>query len=151
MYSFKNVRKENMKKIIKKYGMFISLMYASDNLQDYETSILKVKEFPSNNQIETNHVILVDGYGVEDGKELFFVRNSWVFKWGYERHFKISVDKLCGIGGDDKGKITVNFIPIVELAGSETKGTYSEVWMDVRISGTGSVFIVLIALLFLLF
>ena len=126
-------------------------MYASDNLQDYETSILKVKECPANNQIVTNHVILVDGYGVEDGKEFFFVRNSWVFKWGYEGHFKISVDKLCGIGADDKGKITVNFIPIVELAGSETKGTYGEVWMDVRISGTGSVFIVLIALLFLLF
>ena len=140
-----------MKKIIKKYGMFISLMYASNTLQDYEKGIIEDKECPADNQIETNHVILVDGYGVEDGKEFFWVRNSWGLKWGYEGHFKISVDKLCGIGADDKGKITVNFIPIVELAGSETKGTYGEVWMDVRISGTGSVFIVLIALLFLLF
>jgi len=44
MYNFENVGKENMKKIIKKYGMFISSMHVSDALQDYETGIVKNKE-----------------------------------------------------------------------------------------------------------
>ena len=174
MYSFENLSIEDMKKIIKKYGMFISAMYASNNFQDYTQGIFSDAQCPKNNQIETNHVIVVDGYGTENGQEFFWVRNSWGKDWAYEGHFKISTDKLCGIGGDDKGVGSVNFIPIVELAESDTKGTYGKVWLDVGIeddggnddngdddnnndddddgfNGTTNMFIALIALLFILF
>ena len=47
-----------------------------------------------------NHAIVAVGYGSEDGKEYYIVRNSWGASWGDKGYIKIAVEEgkgICGI------------------------------------------------------
>jgi len=47
-----------------------------------------------------NHAIAAVGYGVEDGKEYYIVRNSWSASWGDQGYIRIAAvpgDGICGI------------------------------------------------------
>ncbi|KAL7720384.1 Gut-specific cysteine proteinase [Entamoeba marina] len=142
--SFDNLSKDDLKKTIHKYGQFITAMYASSDLTSYSSGIYG--DDACMDQI-TNHVVLVDGYGTEDGTDFLWVRNSWGSNWGYNGHFKLNMDYLCGVNGIEYG-VQVNWIPIVNLTEDGTKGTYGEVWFDL---GAPHLFMALIAFLFFLF
>jgi len=50
-----------------------------------------------------DHAVTAVGYGVEDGKEYFLVRNSWGASWGDKGYIKIASEQgffgrgVCGI------------------------------------------------------
>jgi len=46
-----------------------------------------------------DHAVAAVGYGVENGKEYFLVRNSWSASWGDEGYIKIA----AGPGSQGKG------------------------------------------------
>ena len=52
---------------------------------------------------DVNHGVLIVGYGVEDGKDYWLVKNSWGIEWGDKGYVKIMrsdsrEDKgICGI------------------------------------------------------
>ena len=53
---------------------------------------------PKCSRSRLNHAALVVGYGTEDGKDYWLVKNSWGTDWGMDGYIKISRgDNMCGI------------------------------------------------------
>ena len=54
-----------------------------------------------------NHAVLAVGYGTEDGKDYWLIKNSWSTGWGDDGYIKIRRGVgLCGVG------MNVNLLPI---------------------------------------
>ena len=49
----------------------------------------------------TNHAVVIVGYGTENGVDYWKVRNSWGTWWGEAGHFRIKRNSgnLCGFAG----------------------------------------------------
>ena len=50
-----------------------------------------------------DHAVLAVGYGNEDGKDYWLVKNSWGPKWGLDGYIKLAMvegDGICGVQMD---------------------------------------------------
>lgn len=48
--------------------------------------------------MNVNHAVLAVGYGHQDGKDYWIVKNSWGDQWGDDGYFKIQRGvNMCGI------------------------------------------------------
>lgn len=48
--------------------------------------------------MNVNHAVLAVGYGHQDGKDYWIVKNSWGTQWGDDGYFKIQRGvNMCGI------------------------------------------------------
>lgn len=64
----------------------------------YQNGIFQSKKCNMPND-DVNHAVLVVGYGSENGKKYWLVRNSWGKKFGEEGYFRILRDaKMCNLG-----------------------------------------------------
>ncbi|KAL7712408.1 Xylem cysteine proteinase 2 precursor [Entamoeba marina] len=127
VYSFSELSRTELKNVIYEYGSFITAMYVTDNFLEYDGTTI-FQEESCNNEV-TNHVVVVDGYGVSGEVEYLWVRNSWGSSWGLNNgHFRISMGSLCGINGNDNGDYEVNFVVDVELTDDGTEGSYGSTW-----------------------
>ena len=54
---------------------------------------------PTCSTVDTDHCVLVVGYGVSDGKDMYIVKNSWGTSWGMEGYMYMSRnrDNNCAI------------------------------------------------------
>lgn len=67
--------------------------------QQYKSGILDTKDCGTT----LDHAVAAVGYGTENGKEYYIVRNSWTASWGDQGYIKIAaVDGpgICGIQMD---------------------------------------------------
>ena len=75
----------------------INLHASYSKFRQYKTGIFDDDECPT----ETNHAVLVVGWGKEEDKEYFIVRNSWNSDWGDQGHIKLAVTQnrlgICGM------------------------------------------------------
>ncbi|ETO74854.1 hypothetical protein F444_09492 [Phytophthora nicotianae P1976] len=63
----------------------------------YKSGVYESKECHSGEK-DVNHAVLAVGYGVEDGKDHWIVKNSWGTKWGMDGFFQIARgSNMCGL------------------------------------------------------
>merc|ERR1712203_652481 len=78
-----------------KYGAVATGIYASDNsFGNYAKGV-----FDTCSSTKMNHAVTVVGYGTENGKPYWVVKNSWGANWGDGGYIKIARgNSECGIG-----------------------------------------------------
>jgi len=77
------------------YGAVVSYLNVTDRaFENYANGI-----YSGCTSKSINHAVLVIGYGVENGKKYWLVKNSWGTTWGIDGTFKIlRGNNECGIG-----------------------------------------------------
>lgn len=64
-----------------------------------------------NGQKDVNHAVLATGYGVENGKKFYEIKNSWGANWGMGGYFKIERHvNMCGVA-------VCNSYPLLKVQG----------------------------------
>ena len=67
------------------------------DFRDYSTGVYSSTEC-KNGSADVNHAVLAVGYGVENGKDYWLVKNSWGADWGDKGYFKIERGvNMCGV------------------------------------------------------
>merc|ERR1711997_372737 len=86
---------DKLKKLVYKYGAVATGIYASDNsFGNYAKGV-----FDTCSSTKMNHAVTVVGYGTENGKPYWVVKNSWGANWGDGGYIKIARgNSECGIG-----------------------------------------------------
>jgi len=86
---------EKMKALVAQYGAVLTAIYASDD--SFGNYAGGVYQGCSNKDI--NHAVTVVGYGTENGKPYWLVKNSWGDSWGDNGYIKIyRGNSQCQIG-----------------------------------------------------
>ena len=85
-----------MKAAIDKTPVSVSVASHETVFHHYKSGIMDSKDCGT----KLNHVITAVGYGSENGKEYYIVRNSWGASWGDKGYIKIAIEEgegICGI------------------------------------------------------
>lgn len=84
-----------MKKVVATLGPLACSVNGLESLLLYKRGIYADEEC---NKGEVNHSVLVVGYGSENGKDYWIVKNSWDDKWGEDGYFRLPRgSNFCGI------------------------------------------------------
>ncbi len=92
--SYVNVKSEtDMGQAILITSLAVAIQADQREFQMYKSGVLDF-----NCGTNLNHAVNVEGYGTEDGKDYWLVRNSWGTSWGDKGYIKMVRGKdLCGI------------------------------------------------------
>ncbi|XP_011188437.1 procathepsin L [Zeugodacus cucurbitae] len=86
---------KTMKAVLATWGPLACSVYAPKSLLLYKEGTYADEEC---NKGEVNHAVLVVGYGSENGKEHWIVKNSWGKEWGEGGYFRLPLgSNYCGI------------------------------------------------------
>ena len=79
----------------------ISVFVDADQMvfQTYSSGILDSDDCG----IDIDHVVLAVGYGEEDGKQYWLVKNSWNTTWGDQGYIKLAIKEGNGVCGVQMG------------------------------------------------
>ena len=84
--------------------MPISIAMQIQGLELYSTGI--IDQSACRGEITYDHTALIIGYGVENGREYWMLKNSWGTYWGEKGYMRILITN------DSIGVCGVNFYPI---------------------------------------
>jgi C1A family cysteine protease len=72
----------------------LSIAVAADDFQSYDSGVLDC------NYTQLDHGVLLVGYGTEDGKDYWIIKNSWGANWGEKGFVRVSqtAGANCGVG-----------------------------------------------------
>lgn len=88
---FGNCNEEEMLMDLAMYGPVSVAFEVTGDFQQYKSGIYHATGLMDkfNPWVQTNHAVLVVGYGVEDGVKYWIVKNSWGEDWGEKGYFRI--------------------------------------------------------------
>lgn len=104
---------EKLKEMIATVGPVTALIDASPfGFMHYSEGVFDDPSCDANN---SNHAVLIVGYGSEDGLEFWLVKNSWGPNWGMNGFIKIARNRnnTCGVANS-------NAYPIMQGYGSQS-------------------------------
>ena len=116
---------EQMKETVFRFGSVLTRYYVGDDFFAYHDGIYdgKCKEY-----VGSSHAVAVVGYGKENGKDFWLVKNSWGQDWGEKGFFRMrrNANNLCGIATEtyyirrsthtiDKTAIPASVLPALGL------------------------------------
>jgi hypothetical protein len=88
---------KKLKEAIDKGPVACTIDASSTVFQTYSGGVIESSECGQS----LNHAVVCEGYGTENGKDYWLVRNSWGASWGDEGYTKIGVQPIgfgyCGI------------------------------------------------------
>merc|ERR1719273_1804381 len=86
---------DKLKKLVYKYGAVATGIYASDRgLSNVNKGV-----FDKCSTTKINHAVTVVGYGTQNGKPYWLIKNSWGDKWGDGGYVRLARGKMaCGVG-----------------------------------------------------
>lgn len=79
---------EALKEAIAKHGPVLAAIHSNDDFFSYNSGIYDDPKC-TNERAKINHGVLVVGYGSENGKDFWIVRNSWGYTWGEKGYMKL--------------------------------------------------------------
>jgi len=86
-----------IKKALYSRGPLAVVLNAGASLQYYVKGIIDLSSYDCN-PWNLDHAVLIVGYGTENGKDYWIVKNSWGYWWGENGFFRIARGKgTCGI------------------------------------------------------
>lgn len=88
---------ESLKKAIYQHGP-VSVAYdCEDDFMNYQSGVYTSQNCGSTTS-DVNHAVLAVGYGTENGKDYWLIKNSWSADWGMDGFFKIERGvNMCAI------------------------------------------------------
>jgi len=79
---------------------YVAIDASHDDFSFYASGVYSNPACKSDND-DLDHAVLAVGYGTQDGKDYWLIKNSWSTHWGMMGYVKISRDKnLCGVATD---------------------------------------------------
>lgn len=77
-----------MRQHVAKEGPLVAVLHANNNFLFYKRGIYSDYTCPSY-ESSVNHGVIISGYGEENGKKYWLIRNSWGRQWGDNGYAKI--------------------------------------------------------------
>ncbi|XP_003745254.1 cathepsin L1 [Galendromus occidentalis] len=100
VYGGRDTKEHRMKVVIGLDGpVTVMLQYLPESFYEYDGGIYddtKCGQIDAENPLA--HAVTVVGYGSEEGKDYWIIRNSWGTKWGEEGYARLAFGKnVCGL------------------------------------------------------
>ncbi|UYV61086.1 hypothetical protein LAZ67_1003336 [Cordylochernes scorpioides] len=100
-----------LQKALVKYGPIAISIQATKHLKYYSSGVLDDTTCKNaNSPIALNHAVLLVGYGTENGKDYWLIKNSWGPEYGEDGYVKMvrGQDNRCGVATDA-------LVPIIQI------------------------------------
>lgn len=79
---------EALKEAVAKHGPVLAAIHSNDDFFSYNSGVYDDPKC-TNERSKINHGVVVVGYGNENGKDFWIVRNSWGYTWGEKGYMKL--------------------------------------------------------------
>lgn len=79
---------EALKEAVAKHGPVLAAIHSNDDFFSYNSGVYDDPKC-TNERSKINHGVVVVGYGSENGKDFWIVRNSWGYTWGEKGYMKL--------------------------------------------------------------
>lgn len=75
--------------VVSQTGPVAIVLYASSNFQSYKSGIFSDSACVKTASSKVNHAVTIVGYGTENGKDYWIVRNQWGTTWGEAGYIRL--------------------------------------------------------------
>eukprot|EP01135_Chromosphaera_perkinsii_P004762 Nk52_evm34s295 gene=Nk52_evmTU34s295 len=89
---------DGLKRALALHGPVAIAIHVSDHFKFYKSGVYHEENCPTGEE-DLNHAVTAVGYGTENGKDYWLIKNSWGNSWGLGGYVKIArnAGNMCGV------------------------------------------------------